>query len=294
MEKGASRLLKTKIKVLFSDLDGTLLSPRSWLWGKVRTHTLSTLGTFLDDGEHHLILATGRNITRAKVISDWLEERLGGYKIPYLICLNGGTLVNNETGEVIYSKCFKVSKLWELIKFVRRNFLAVFMIFTSDNQLFTENNWISKCFARKFSKKYGAEVKFVELFDLEGNWENIQKVMFISLHRNSEKLRAMLEAKFSEFYVSTHGGWLLEVIDKKINKFYAIEEILKIEKNWNLRECCGAGNEGNDLMMIQECGFGVAVDFHSKKSFKYNPELINFHTTNKDGKAIARALLENF
>ncbi|AGX89191.1 HAD-IIB family hydrolase [Mycoplasma parvum] len=285
---------RTKIRVLFTDLDGTLLSPKPWLWGKVRTHTLSILGSFLDKGENHLILATGRNITRAKAIAEWLEDRLGGYKIPYLICLNGGTLVNNETGKIIYSKTFKVDKLWHLIKFVKSHFLVSFLVFTSENILYTENDLISKTLAKKFAKKYGATVKYVELMYLSESWNNIQKVMIITLHKNSEKLRAIIESKFSEFYVSTHGGWLLEVIDRKINKFFAIEEILKREKSWKLSECCGVGNEGNDILMIEQCGYGVAVDFHSKKTFKYKTELINFYTTNKDGKAISRVLTTNF
>ncbi|WP_258393889.1 HAD-IIB family hydrolase [Mycoplasma wenyonii] len=279
-----------EIKVIYSDLDGTLLSPKKYSWKKVHTYTLSTLSAFLENTNNQFILATGRNLVRAKSISSWLEDRLGGYKIPYLICLNGGLLFDNRNEQVIYSQVFQTTQLLKLLSFLRRHFCVVFLVVDSENQVFTEDNWISRIIAKKFTKKYNATLKINTPENYKNGWENIQKVILFTFHKNSAKLRVLIESKFSEFYVSIHGDWLLEVIDKKVNKFFAIQKINEIE-NWQLSQCCAIGNEHNDLLMIEKCGFGVAVDFSPKHTtFNYDPNLINLHTTNKKGIAVANAI----
>ncbi|AFN64973.1 haloacid dehalogenase-like hydrolase family protein [Mycoplasma wenyonii str. Massachusetts] len=279
-----------EIKVVYSDLDGTLLSPKKHSWKKVKTYTLSTLSVFLENSSNHFILATGRNLARTKSISNWLENRLGGYKIPYLICLNGGLLFDNREGKIIHTQTFKCSQLLKLLSFLRRHYFLVYFIVDSSNQLFVENNWISRVFARKFAKKYNATIKFNTPENYKNGWEGIQKVLFFTFHKNSSKLRILIETQFSEFYVSIHGDWLLEVIDRKVNKFFAIQRINEIE-GWELEECCAIGNEHNDLMMIEKCGFGVAVDFSPEHTtFNYDNTLINFNTTNKYGLAVANVI----
>ncbi|CCE66650.1 HAD-IIB family hydrolase [Candidatus Mycoplasma haematominutum] len=288
-EKELKYLCKPQIKIIFSDLDGTLLSPHKWFWGKIRTYTLSTISKFLEDGEHHFILATGRNVSRALAISNWLEYRLGGYKIPYLICLNGGVLFDNRSKEVIYSQSFRCSQLLSLIQYLRRHYVVIFLILTEDKELYTDDQSLSLIVGRKFAKKYDAVLKISTVENYRNGWGKIQKVVFITLHKNSDKLRVLIETKFSEFYVATHGAWLFEVIDRKINKFSAIREIIRRE-GWALSECCGIGNEQNDVSMIEGCGFGAAVDFSPEITFKYDPNLINFYTSNVDGKAVARTI----
>ncbi|AFO51694.1 haloacid dehalogenase-like hydrolase family protein [Candidatus Mycoplasma haematolamae str. Purdue] len=278
-----------RLRIVFSDLDGTLLTEKSWLYGKVRTYTLSTLGAFLEGGETHLILATGRNIKRAKAISNWLEERLGGYKIPYLICFNGGVIYDNKSNEVVYTQTFDCTQLGKLIQFLRRNYLVTYLVITSNNELFTEDHFVSRMVGRKFARRYNAKVRFDTQESFSKGLTEIQKVIFVTFHRNSEELRSLIESKFSEFYVAIHGDWLLEIVDKKINKFFAIEKILEREE-WDLSECLGIGNEKNDLLMIEGCGFGVAVDFNDTKNIVYDPSKVSLHVSNKDGNAVARAI----
>ncbi|AHC39860.1 haloacid dehalogenase [Mycoplasma ovis str. Michigan] len=282
--------MKPEIKVIFSDLDGTLLSPKKYSWKKVKTYTLSTVSAFLENTNNQFILATGRNLIRAKSIANWLEDRLGGYKIPYLICLNGGLLFDNRDEKIIHLQTFQTTQLLKLLSFLKRHYSFVFLIVDSENQVFVENNWISRMVAKKFIKKYNATIRINTTENYQNGWENIQKIILFTFHKNSAKLRILIESKFSEFYVSIHGPWLLEIIDRKVNKFFAIQKINEIE-GWKLSECCGIGNEHNDLLMIEQCGFGVAVDFSPEfTTFGYNSNLINLHTTNKHGIAVANAI----
>ena len=81
------------------------------------------------------------------------------------------------------------------------------------------------------------------------------------------------------------GYYYTEVSSKNVDKWYAIEEIMKKE-NIAKEEVISFGDNNNDILMIKNAGLGVAMG-HSNEQVK---KVAKFVTQTNDEDGVAKAL----
>lgn len=95
--------LYQKTKILFTDMDGTLLNHEK----QVTDYTREVLMKWTDAG-HKLVLCSGRDINNLKYTKKMLNLN---YKGMYLIGYNGGEIYDCETGQVLYRIGLKLDQV---------------------------------------------------------------------------------------------------------------------------------------------------------------------------------------
>ena len=86
-------------KVLALDLDGTLMTNEK----KIAPAVKAAIYRMRDAG-YHVVLASGRPTPGMYHVADELEmKKYGGY----ILSFNGGSIMNYQTGEIVYSQMVK-------------------------------------------------------------------------------------------------------------------------------------------------------------------------------------------
>ena len=83
------------------------------------------------------------------------------------------------------------------------------------------------------------------------------------------------------------GYYYTEVSSKNVDKWYAIEEIMKLE-NIEQEEVMSFGDNNNDILMIKNAGLGIAMG-HSNNEVKKVADVI---TATNDEEGVAKVLEE--
>lgn len=264
-----------KISLICSDIDGTLTKHCHWLKDKFSELTLHSIKEYSDTNSS-LVLCTGRNLPRTQKMADFLEKQCGKKFIPYLICLNGCLIYDNVNKKVIEENVFDYTATMEMWNFATRRKLEIFIVDNECN-LHIKNTPFSLLVAYTWFSKYKKNIVENDVIP-----NKIQKIMIVLKKPESYRLKAIIEEKFPHFYVACSGKYFLEIIDKNINKLFALEKVAEI-LNIELSDICCMGNEGNDVSMLENAGYSVAMDFHKNQHINYDPHKIKFFTTNEKG-----------
>ncbi len=234
-------IIEQNIRLVVSDLDGTLLSASN----ELETSVLQTIESYRAQGGYFTI-ATGRPLVTAMPIVKKLKIDL-----PIILC-NGAVIV--QSGQVIEQYNFLLSSLTDLLSEAHHNGLAVLMfcqshvyIFghTSDTVVYEEKEVIA---CEKLS------------FDL-GKWRELQaeKVILMGEFRLSqslwEKQCSVTKSRFEAFQSEYN---YLEIVDKKCNKGKAVAFVAS-KLGIRREQIMTIGNERNDLPMYAYSRIGAAV-----------------------------------
>lgn len=264
---------KQKIKVVISDLDGTLLNS---------DHTISayTKSVFqeLHKQNYLIIVATGRHHLDAMAIVNNL-----GFPV-YLVTSNGAR-IHSPQRELLYS--FDMNG--ESVKSV----LALNIDPDITTVLFRETVWQTS----KTNKKLNAfqkdlvyppqVVNFAELEDF-----NAIKIFFT--HDDHQKLidlkEKILETHSDDFHHAFSLPICLEFMDKSVDKSAAIAKILEKE-GYSFEEAITFGDGFNDEKMLNASGIGLIMKNAPENLKEKLPHLEVISSNNEDG--VARYLSLN-
>lgn len=258
---------KQKIKVVISDLDGTLLNS---------DHTISayTKSVFqeLHKQNYLIIVATGRHHLDAMAIVNNL-----GFPV-YLVTSNGAR-IHSPHRELLYS--FDMNA--ESVKSV----LALDIDPEITTVLFRETVWQTS----KTNKKLNAfqkdlvyppqVVNFAELEDF-----NAIKIFFT--HDDHQKLvdlkEKILETHSDDFHHAFSLPICLEFMDKSVDKSAAIAKILEKE-GYSFEETISFGDGFNDEKMLTSAGIGLIMGNAPENLKEKLPHLEVISSNNEDGVA---------
>ncbi len=264
---------KQKIKVVISDLDGTLLNS---------DHTISayTKSVFqeLHKQNYLIIVATGRHHLDAMAIVNNL-----GFPV-YLVTSNGAR-IHSPQRELLYS--FDMNG--ESVKSV----LALDIDPDITTVLFRETVWQTSKTNNKlnaFQKDlvYPPQVvNFAELDDF-----NAIKIFFT--HDDHQKLvdlkERILETHSDDFHHAFSLPICLEFMDKSVDKSAAIAKILEKE-GYSFEEAITFGDGFNDEKMLNAAGIGLIMGNAPENLKEKLPHLEVISSNNEDG--VARYLSLN-
>ncbi|MFM2369214.1 MAG: hypothetical protein RL619_1514 [Bacteroidota bacterium] len=234
-------MIKEKIKVVISDLDGTLLNAEH----KISQYT-KTVFQELHNQNYLIIVATGRHHLDAMPIVD-------GLGCPVYLVTSNGARIHSPDKELLFS--FDIES--DAIKSV----LSLEIDPEITTVLFKENVWQTNKVNEKLNS-FQTELNYLpELVDFD-TLEDYSGIKLFFTHDNHAVL-AQLRDKILEDHsdIFSHAFSLplcLEFMDKSVDKSVAIAKILEKE-NFIFQEAISFGDGFNDENMLKSTGKGLIM-----------------------------------
>ncbi len=272
-----------EIKVIVTDLDGTLLNSNS----QINPKTKETLLKLQRDG-YHLVLASGRPTPSVVGIAKELEMDLYD---SYILTFNGAHVMNFQSKEVIYQQPLSVESSKAILGHLE-SFEVVPMVCIDDTM------YVKDVFAGMVQHQ-GVMKNIIEFESRIGNYKlcevnNLkdfvsQPLSKILITGNVDYLEANLEA-FREPFATTNtitksADFFVEFTDFGVDKARSLETILN-KIGASMENVIAFGDGMNDLTLIQSAKIGVAMG-NSSQTLKSHA---NYVTDSNDNDGIVLAL----
>lgn len=234
-------------KIVFSDLDGTLLcSDKSVSEGNRAAIDQAT------KAGHSFVIATGRPFESAKIISDSLGLTGEGC---YIVSCNGGHVYDCYREKVLFSRQLRMQTVHGLFAFADE--AGLYVQTYQDGEILTkavteELEW----YASRTNLKTYARADVLEHLTREPN-----KAIVIDLHDHArlerflEKHAQWAKGKCRMFFSCPQ---YLEVVPEGISKQTGIHFLMD-QLCADIADTIAVGDEANDIEMIKAAGIGVAV-----------------------------------
>lgn len=258
---------KERIKVIISDLDGTLLNTEH----QISAYTKSVFQQ-LHNENYLIIVATGRHHLDALPIVE-------GLGCPVYLVTSNGARIHSPAKELLFS--FDIQS--DAIKSVLD--LDIDPEFTT--VLFKEEVWQTNKENKKlnsFQTVMNYPPKIVDFNDVE----DLSAIKLFFTHNSHQKLVELkdkiMEDHSDEFHFAFSLPFCLEFMDKSVDKSVAILKILEIE-NYTFEESISFGDGFNDEKMLLATKKGLIMS-NAVESLKNKlPHLEVIFSNDNDGVA---------
>lgn len=263
---------KRKIKVVISDLDGTLLNSDH----TISTYTKSVFQELHQQG-YLIIVATGRHHMDAMAIIDTLD-------FPVYLVTSNGARIHSPKKELLYS--------FDLDSNAVKSMLSLDIDPEITTVIFKETVWQTS----KANKKLNAFQKDMvyppEVVDF-AELEDYTAIKVFFTHDDHQKLvelkNRILEKHSDTFHHAFSLPICLEFMDKSVDKSAAIAKILEKE-GYTFEEAISFGDGFNDEKMLDAAGIGLIMGNAPENLKDRLPHLKVISNNNEDG--VARYLSE--
>lgn len=262
-----NKMPKRKIKVVISDLDGTLLNS---------DHTISayTRSVFqeLHEQKYLIIVATGRHHLDAMAIINDLE-------FPVYLVTSNGARIHSPKKELLYS--------FNLESNAVKSLLSLDIDPEITTVLFKENVWQTSKTNKKlnaFQKELVYPPQVVDFAELD----DYSAIKIFFTHDNHQKLVELrdriLEVHSDVFHHAFSLPICLEFMDKSVDKSVAISKILEME-GYTFEQAISFGDGFNDEKMLDAAGIGLIMGNAPETLKNKLSHLEVISTNNEDGVA---------
>ena len=238
-----------KIKMIGLDLDGTLLNDKK----ELTSHTREILTRAIDQGVTVLV-ATGRPVTG---IPEVLRNFPG---MRYALTSNGGRILDLQEDKVLYANMLSYEMGAAILK--------IFGDYDTFKEIYFDGRGFVQADELLKVGEYPAMADYIRTTrkGITSLWEKMEEMNgheMDKIHALFKNQDERLEAKqriieLGDLSISDSMGTNLEINAPGVNKgmgLIQLGRLLGIEREEIM--ACGDGN--NDLMMLKEVGFGVAM-----------------------------------
>lgn len=255
------------IKVVVSDLDGTLLNPQH----KISDYTKSIFQE-LHNQNYLIVVATGRHHLDAMAIIEKLE-------VPVYLVSSNGARIHSPNKEELFA--------FNLESDIVKAALNVEIDPEITVVLFKENVWQTNRISEKLNA-FQEELKYrPELVDYK-TLEDFGAIKIFFSCDNHEKLVKLKDAILANSSEHLHHAFslptCLEFMDKSIDKAVAIETVLE-KQGFTLNQAIAFGDGFNDVQMLAVSGKGLIMGNAPALLKETLPELEVIKTNAEDGVA---------
>lgn len=249
--------MKSKeIKLIALDLDGTVLTDNNTLSDRVKRSLERAIQSGIE-----VVAASGRPY------GSMPKNVLGIKGLNYSITSNGAA-VHDNSGRRIHSTLVSENDVISLLKITEGHDL-IFEAYVK-GLTYTDSRYTSN------PLKYGCSEAYVDYVKAShGHIDNMRE--FIYNHRkeldsieiictNAKKrshIRQLAEDITSGFYITSSSENFIEFMDKSATKGNAVNWLCNY-LDVKTENTCACGNADNDTDMIEQAGFGAAVENASK------------------------------
>ncbi len=282
-------------KMIAIDLDGTLLNSYS----EVTQKNINALKYAKSKGIE-VVLASGRIANSVANIANEIETN------NYFISGNGSMLYDMQNNKILYENYINKEKMLELIKLCENNSIY-YNIYTEDTVIAKSINYNVLFYNYENSKKsQERKTKLiipnnVYSYVQESNIEKFlkmticdeNKIIFSGIAKMMKKIEGIdvldvshMSRKIIKSGTETVeiGYYYTEITKKNVDKWYAIEELMRL-KGIKKEEVITIGDNLNDKIMIENAGLGIAMG-HSNPDVKSVADFIT-KDNNENGVALA-------
>ena len=237
---------KIKYKIIFSDLDHTLLVDNH-----IPLFNLEAIKKAQEKGVK-FVICTGRNYN---IMNHLLKElNTENSENEYTICNSGSVIYENKNKKIIYSKKIELETLKSIFEYGKTlDILIIFDTTNSEHYIYNEE---------KVNKNEWKDLKYKVIKNLE-DLKNIEVIRLIFTSKDINKvlniqnnIKKNFEGKVSCF-TSCHNRFL------EINSFGVCKgEALKWLSNYlniDIKETIAIGDDYNDESMMKEAGLSCCV-----------------------------------
>ena len=260
--------MNTDTKILFTDLDGTLLNDQK----QISAGNLAAIHMALENG-HKIVISTGRALASAKKQAETLGLIMPGC---YIIAFNGACIYDIHEKKVIFSETIPLDYVYHLFEEAHK--LNIHIQTYDDTQVLTESE-NDDLF--RYCHNTGMEYKVISSVRSELIFSPYKVLVIDYQHHEplvqfQEQIRTWAEGKI-DFYFSCNE--LLEIVAPDISKGNAIIRLceqLQIPPEATI----SAGDADNDISMLQTTHTSVVMknaDPHMHAYATYITEQDNNH-----------------
>ena len=257
-------------KIFFSDLDGTLLTKDK----KISVKTKQALDEFAAAGNHFAI-CTGRGLDNVIDVSKKLNLNYSGM---YFICYNGAQIYDVDAGKDI----FRIGVPLDLIPGIFETALEYGIhvhTYTSDSLVSPDNGEEMQYYNRVIQRPIIVTDDIVSALP-----EDPCKVIAIELHDldKLESFRLAIMENYSDTVTTVYSNPnYLEIFMKEAGKGSAVVRLAK-HLNIPIENTMAAGDEQNDISMIEAAGLGIAM-LNATDIVKKSADIITEFDNDHDG-----------
>lgn len=237
------------IKLVISDLDGTLLNSKK----ELSIENVNTIRQLIKKGVNFCI-CTGRIYKSAYLIAEEI-----GFNFPIISC-NGAYVKNPITGEVLFNHTFEEGLALEIISIFQKYDLT-YHFYDEDTVYSNKYERSAKSFGDKFKNLTNKPINVAVSEDLSGYVKKAKAVnKFIGFKNKDKDVEGCLSElkKIKEIDISQSGSDNIEIMGKNISKGSAVNHIMKIY-GLSEDEVMTLGDEMNDVTMFTEVKYSVAM-----------------------------------
>ena len=239
------------IKIIATDMDGTLLDPR----GQLDLPRLEKILDKLDQRGVRFVIATGNEVHRMRQLLGHLAERV------VLVVANGARIFENN--ELIQSQTWDDAMVDKALgHFKGRECQDQFVItamnggFVKTGTVFTE---LDKFMTPEMIEKLYQRMQFVDEFDSSLFGGVLKMSMVVGEERLDSVLQEINDLFDGHVRAVSSGYGCIDILQDGIHKAWGLVELLK---RWNLKpeQIMAFGDSENDIEMLELAGISFAME----------------------------------
>lgn len=242
---------KMDIKVIATDMDGTLLDPK----GQLDLPRLEKILDKLDQRGIRFVIATGNEIHRMRQLLKHLADRV------VLVVANGARIFEND--ELLQAQTWDDAMVDKALgHFKGRECQDQFVVtamnggFVKKGTVFTE---LDKFMTPEMIEKLYQRMNFVDEFD-PNLFGGVLKMSMVVGEERSESVLQEINDLFDGHVRAVSSGYgCIDILQDGIHKAWGLVELLK---RWNLKpeQIMAFGDSENDIEMLELAGISYAME----------------------------------
>ena len=242
---------KMDIRVIATDMDGTLLDPK----GQLDLPRLEKILDKLDQCDIRFVIATGNEVHRMRQLLGHLAERV------VLVVANGARIFENN--ELIQAQTWDDAIVDRaLAHFKGRECQDQFVVtamnggFVKEGTVFTE---LDKFMTPEMIEQLYQRMNFVDEFD-PNLFGGVLKMSMVVGEERSESVLQEINDLFDGHVRAVSSGYgCIDILQDGIHKAWGLVELLK---RWNLKpeQIMAFGDSENDIEMLELAGISYAME----------------------------------
>ena len=239
------------IRVIATDMDGTLLDPK----GQLDLPRLEKILDKLDQCDIRFVIATGNEVHRMRQLLGHLADRV------VLVVANGARIFENN--ELIQAQTWDDAMVDKALgHFKGRECQDQFVVtamnggFVKEGTVFTE---LDKFMTPEMIEKLYQRMNFVDEFDSNLFGGVLKMSMVVGEERLDSVLQEINDLFDGHVRAVSSGYGCIDILQDGIHKAWGLVELLK---RWNLKpeQIMAFGDSENDIEMLEFAGISYAME----------------------------------
>ena len=244
------------IKMIATDMDGTLLDPR----GELDLPRLTAVLDQLEERNIKFVIATGNEIQRMRLLLGDLTERMT------LIVANGARIF--EKNEMLLGTFWQSDLIADTLAYFQGQEREVHLVVTSTKGGFVQDGtdfpMISKIMTEEMAAHFYKRMNFVPNLQ-DHPFEEVLKMSVMVDEAQAEEITRQINTAFAgRLSAVTSGYGAIDIIQEGLHKAWGLRQLMD---RWQIKskEIMAFGDSENDLEMLELADFSYAMENGDEK-----------------------------